>query len=185
MQLVAVLGVPGAGKSTLAAHLAQSIKATVFSGGDALRASARAGDSAAADLIRAGLPIPSATYVTLVERWAERSQHLVGVLDGSPRDVAQAAGLAAAGLTPGCAVVIFLPRRTAEHRLRSRADRSQRFDDDDSIIARRLDVQSEALEEVIEFLTDSIPLLRIDGTRTPTDVSNLAESWVRECLSIS
>lgn len=130
MKVIAVAGIPGAGKSTVAMALADAIGARVVSPGDAARAagdqSVRNGGMADEKLVR--------DYVARSIREAKKDI----ILDGFPRTFAQYVLL-----PPDTTLVrVVTEERTALDRLSARG----REDDTPDLVVKRVHEQSALLE---------------------------------------
>ncbi len=130
MNIVVLLGAPGSGKGTVAARLAARLPAARhLASGDLLRAAAREGGTpfaaAAAEAMRRGDLVPDAIVDNLmIEQMRSCPPGAWLLLDGYPRNVAQAATLAeAAGRLGGTvrrAILLDVPRETLIRRLAGR-----------------------------------------------------------------
>lgn len=181
---VAVMGVPGAGKTTLAAALRASFEAEVFSAGDYLRRRAAEGDQVAASLLFAGRPLSTPAHQQLVDAAlsaASESRRIL-VLDGSPRHVAQAEALAEAPcLIVGVALVI--PEEAAYGRLAARAAGSGRIDDSPELSSARIHREARCLDALWDyFQAAGWPLARLDATVSEEVLSDMATIFLRSTL---
>jgi adenylate kinase len=169
---ILLLGSPGAGKSTIAARLAQRLGSIHLSTGallrramdrpaplgDAVRPYVERGDLVPDDLIlavvAAALPAPD-----VVEHGY--------VLDGFPRTVEQAEAFLAQH-PDGIDVTVELrvPRDEARRRLVARG----RADDDPAVVERRLDAYEAETGPLRRFLRGKRPLVDVDGIGPPAEV---------------
>jgi adenylate kinase len=101
MRLI-LLGAPGAGKGTQAAHIASQYGIPQVSTGDMLRAAARAGSRLgleARKFMDAGALVPDQVIIGLVKQRIEQPDCAKGFLfDGFPRTIPQAEALKQAGV---------------------------------------------------------------------------------------
>lgn len=169
--LIAVLGVPGAGKSTQAKALARALDATAVSVGDWLRGRAAAGDEDARATVAAGTAITPSQYRRFLRHVKDDVPAGLLVLDGSPRDEHHVAVLADAlaadgSLTPVFGVLLVLPTPVAESRIRARRSigPAWRADDSADVAARRIALQTAALTRLAESFESRWTMVRIDAT---------------------
>jgi adenylate kinase family enzyme len=164
---IAVIGLPGSGKSTLIRAVTSRVRGEIFAVGALLRHEASRGDRAAAALPERGAPMTVEDFERSLRTWL---RHTPGsgpvILDGSPRNRAQADCLATFEDFSNLIVVILqLQRETATSRLRermrtARSDR-RRHDDHYVAIAVRIARQEIDLTETAfrcgQFWTDMTP----------------------------
>lgn len=150
---IALVGLPGAGKTMLSRLLARGLGWQRFSTGEALRNLA-VSDSALSAQLADGQLAPEETVAELIQRFLRTTVHRV--LDGYPRHTTQAEWLMAE--CPEVLLVhLFVPRRIAQIRLFERARRETRPEDNDvEAIERRLD----------EAERDLTLMLQLAGKRT-------------------
>lgn len=173
LTVLAIMGLPGSGKSTQAAQLHKNCNAVVLSGGDELRSRAANGDALAASLLAAGLPIPADLYAVIVANWLDQQQQqgtALCVLDGSPRHPDQVYALRSVidrrTHTRLSGVLLTVSVFTARERLIARHSESKtrRADDDPTIMERRLNVQDALLAKTTAAFAGLWPLAAIDGS---------------------
>ncbi|WAZ19587.1 nucleoside monophosphate kinase [Streptomyces cinnabarinus] len=166
--IIAVLGVPGAGKSTQAKAVARGLGGVSVSVGDWLRALAAAGDEDAASTVAAGSPITPAQYERFLRHVRDEVPASVLVLDGSPRDERHVPVLAdaLADDAPVFGVLLQLPTGVAESRIEVRRSNAptDRPDDAAGAAARRIADQTAALTRLAESFEARWPLVTIDAT---------------------
>ncbi|MEV0633527.1 nucleoside monophosphate kinase [Streptomyces sp. NPDC050619] len=182
--IIAVLGVPGAGKSTQAKEVARSLGGTAVSVGDWLRALAAAGDEDARSTVASGSAITPAQYERFLRHVREQVSAKVLVLDGSPRDERHVPVLADGHPGRVFGVLLQLPTTVAESRIRVRKDSasSDRPDDSDEVAAHRMALQTAALARLAESFEARWPLVTIDATEdeplvTRRILESLPEDW--------
>jgi adenylate kinase len=208
MNRIVFLGPPGAGKGTQAAKLATALHVPHLSTGDLLRAAVAAGTPLGREAqghMDAGRLVPDDLVLQILnERLARPDASNGFLLDGFPRNLAQAEKLAA--ITPLDAVLSFeLPasllierlsgRRTCPQcqsvynlatqppKVANRCDRDgteliQRPDDRPEAITTRLAVYAEQTAPLLGYYRKSGLLRPVDATGTPEDVA----ARVREAL---
>jgi len=177
------LGPPGSGKSTLARLLSERAHVPWISTGDLLRREIARGTplgSAAEPWVSAGLLVPDELVAQLVHERLEALAPGEGyVLDGYPRSRAQADELwrwaQARGLEPSAVLELDVPDPVLFERVRERAGREQRSDDDPATFAERMDVYRDETVPVIDFFRDRGVLRPIDGRGSIEDVLARAE----------
>jgi adenylate kinase len=122
--------------------------------------------------------VPDEVIVAMIRLRLEKIQGDAGfVLDGFPRTVAQARALQdmLASLDRPLDVVVMLevPTDQLVARLALRAVAEKRADDTPSVIAERLRIYHEQTEPVLDYLGQSVPLVRLDGTKSVEEINKL------------
>ncbi len=195
------LGPPGVGKGTQAARLARELHLAHLSTGDLLRAAVAAKTPLGLEAdghMRAGRLVPDALVLGILkERLAAPDTRNGFVLDGYPRNLAQAAALAA--ITPLDAVLAFdLPREVLVPRLTGRrvcptdqsvyhvefhppktpgrcdadgAELVQRPDDRPEAVGTRLTVYAEQTAPLLAHYAAEGRLRTVDARGTPDEVA--------------
>ena len=167
-----LLGAPGSGKGTQASRLAARVGIAHVGTGDLMRARAEVGDevgtAARPYLERGDLAPDSLVTAALAPALAAVAAHGF-VLDGFPRNVAQAAGLTALlerlHAPLDAAIHLGVPDTVLRRRLAIRAETSGRSDDTAEVRHRRLDLGQRRLQPVLAYYHDAGILVRVDGDR--------------------
>ncbi|MCL1899668.1 MAG: nucleoside monophosphate kinase [Promicromonosporaceae bacterium] len=184
--VLAVLGLPGTGKSTQAAALANEWGCPVLSGGQWLRDRAASGDLDSQHVMQAGLPMSPDDYRRFLEESTTRDTTVV--LDGSPRSVGQVAVLRdvaqARGFQERVAGLVLrgVPLAALSRRLVDRGTRSGRMDDSDVVIAQRLAVQSADLDITAREFGQVWPVRVIQANGPVSDISRSVAEAVKSWL---
>lgn len=174
-----VLGPQGSGKGTQASRLSEAYVIPHISTGEMFRAAIAARTELGRrvePILASGELVPDDLTVQLIrERLAEPDAERGFVLDGFPRNLAQAEALDAmlAGIGRGLDAVLFLAisDEVAVERLRGRAREEGREDDAPDAIARRLELYHEQTEPVAERYRASGKLVSIHAERTIEQVT--------------
>ena len=153
-----VLGPQGSGKGTQAARLSEAHGIPHVSTGEMFRAAIEAGTDLGRrvePILAAGDLVPDDLTVSLIRaRLAEPDAERGFVLDGFPRNLAQAEGLDAMLVEIGReldAVLFFdISDEVSVERLSGRAEEEGREDDTPEAIARRLEIYHDQTEPVVE-----------------------------------
>jgi len=196
---IVLLGAPGAGKGTQAAKLVAEFDVAHISTGDILRAAVKAGTPLgleAKNFMDKGELVPDTVVIGLVkERLQEKDTDKGFILDGFPRNTAQAAALAselsALGRDIDAAVALTVDAEVIVKRLASRrlcracgyigsesdavcpqcgGEVYQRDDDKPDTVRNRLAVYEQATAPLIDFYSESGLLIEIDGDRPAEEV---------------
>ena len=201
---VVFLGPPGAGKGTQAARLAAALKVPRISTGDMLRdgiADGTALGQEADPLMERGRLVPDGLLITLITERIARDDCARGfILDGFPRTLAQAEGLAKMGLGDASGWSVFAIEVPHEELLRRLSGRRwcpkcqstyhvtssppkqegvcdqdgtalvQREDDKETVVAERLREYEERTAPLVAYYIDRTDVRRIDGNRPMPDV---------------
>ncbi len=195
-----VLGRPGSGKGTLCTRLAESLHLVHLSTGDLLRAAIRGGTPLGRRVesyLEAGDLVPDELVVDVVaQRLTEPGAREQGwLLDGFPRTVPQADALAGRQGAIDAVIDLDVPaavvvRRLAARRVCSQCGwvttapagepevpceqcgdvATQRTDDTEAAIERRLALYDEQTRPVSEWYRDRGLLVQVDGQGGPDDV---------------
>lgn len=176
------LGPPGAGKGTQAAMLARALGVPHVSTGVMLREAVSAGTDLGRQveaIMEAGDLVSDDLVVAIVdERLAADDARCGYLLDGFPRNVAQASALEDA-VVDAVGTVILLDVDTDElvGRLLKRAEQEGRADDNEETIRRRLEVYHAETAPLVEYYGDEV--VTIDG------VGSIDEVFARLALALA
>ena len=174
-----VLGPQGSGKGTQAKRISAAHGIPHVSTGDMFRAAVAAGTELGQrvePILACGDLVPDDLTVALIrERLSERDARDGFVLDGFPRNLAQAEALDAmlVEIGRGLDAVLFfdLSDELAVERIRGRALDEGRDDDSPEAIARRLAIYHEQTEPVVERYRATGKLVPLHAARSIEEVS--------------
>jgi adenylate kinase len=183
-----VLGPQGSGKGTQAARIAAERGIPHVSTGEMFRSAIDAGTELGrkvAPILASGELVPDELTIALIrERLSEPYAERGFVLDGFPRNLAQAealdAMLAEIGKELDAVLFFDLDDDVATERLRRRADDENREDDTPEAIARRLQIYHEQTEPVAELYRATGKLVSLHADRSIGDVAG----EIREALDL-
>lgn len=156
-----MLGPPGAGKGTQAALLAEALGVPHISSGAMLREAVAEGTELgkkAESIMAAGDLVPDDLVVAMVEERLSRADASDGyVLDGFPRNVAQAEALreAVGDDAIGAMLLFEVSEDELVERLSGRANEG-RADDVADTVRRRFEVYREETEPLIDAYADKV-----------------------------
>lgn len=170
MRLV-LLGAPGSGKGTQAARLRDRLGVPHISTGDLLRAEVAAGSELglqAKAVMARGELVSDAILLGMLEDRFSRPDTAAGfILDGYPRNLAQADALDALleriGQPVDHAVQLEVPTETLVERIAGRAQQEGRADDTPEAVRKRLHVYQEATAPVAGHFKAQGKLRSLDG----------------------
>ena len=179
-----VLGPQGSGKGTQATRVSAAHGIPHVSTGDMFRAAVAAGTELGRrvePILVSGHLVPDDLTVALIrERLSERDARAGFVLDGFPRNLAQAEALDGmlAEIGRGLDAVLFfdLSDELAVERILGRALDEGRDDDSPDAIARRLAIYHEQTEPVVERYRATGKLVPLHAARTIEEVSTEIEA---------
>ena len=177
MRLV-LLGAPGSGKGTQAARLKEHLQVPHISTGDLLRAEVAAGTplglEAKAIMARGDLVSDAILLGMLEDRFSREDTRAGFILDGYPRNLAQAAALDALlkklGVQFDAAVQLEVDNEQIIERLAGRAQAEGRADDSPESVRHRLDVYDRQTAPVIAFYREHDQLTVVDGVGSLDEV---------------
>lgn len=207
MNIVILLGAPGSGKGTIAGKLASENKNLKHvSSGDLLRGAVAKGTEAgkmAKGYMEAGKLVPDELIATMIKDVvAETTGDVTMLLDGFPRNLAQAKVLEGMGAPVKSAVLIDVPDSIIQSRIAGRrtcpkckagyhvvnlppkkegicdmcgSELVIRKDDNPDTVKDRLVVYHSETEPLIEFYSSKGLLRKIDGT---TGVDSVAAAFL-------
>jgi adenylate kinase len=179
MRLV-LLGAPGSGKGTQAARLKYHLQVPHVSTGDLLRAEVAAGSKlglAAKEVMARGELVSDEILLGMLgDRFSRPDTRGGFILDGYPRNLAQAAALdallARIGQPMDYAVQLEVPTALLVERIAGRAKAEGRADDNPESVRKRLEVYDSQTAPVIEFYRQHGQLTVVDGVGGLDDVFN-------------
>jgi len=166
-----LLGAPGSGKGTQAARLKDALGVPHISTGDLLRAEVAAGSKLgleAKEVMARGELVSDAILLGMLEDRFSRPDTAGGfILDGYPRNLAQAAALdkllARIGQPMDYAVQLEVPAELLVERIAGRAQAEGRADDNPESVRKRLQVYEDQTAPVIDFYRQHGQLTVVDG----------------------
>ena len=179
-----VLGPQGSGKGTQAKRISAAHALPHVSTGDMFRAAVTVGTELGRrvePILASGDLVPDDLTVALIrERLSEQDARDGFVLDGFPRNLAQAEALDGmlAEIGRGLDAVLFfdLSDELAVERIRGRALDEGREDDSPDAIARRLAIYHEQTEAVVERYRATGKLVPLHAARSIEEVSTEIEA---------
>jgi adenylate kinase len=177
MRLV-LLGAPGSGKGTQAGRLKTHLQVPHISTGDLLRAEVAAGSAlgqqAKAVMARGDLVSDDILLGMLEARFSRDDTRNGFILDGYPRNLAQAAALdgllVRIGQPMDVALQLEVDNELIIERLAGRAREEGRADDNPESVRKRLAIYDEQTAPVIDFYRQHGQLSVVDGVGTLDEV---------------
>ena len=175
---ILLLGPQGSGKGTQASKLAETYGIAHIATGDMLRA-AIANETELGlkvkPIVDRGDLVPDELVVALIaERIAEADAARGFVLDGFPRNLAQAEALDAmlGGIGRGLDAILFfdVPDEVGMERALKRAEIEGRLDDTRDVIAKRLEIYHSETEPIVEHYRATGKLVPLHAERTVEEV---------------
>jgi len=178
---VLLIGPPASGKGTQGRRIAARYGVTYLSSGEILRKEVAAGTELGkrvADDLAAGDLVPDELMLEVLRAPLQAALTSGGyVLDGFPRNVAQARELSAYAAELGGIpdAVVWFDVEDAEllRRTRSRAVAEGRVDDVDAVARHRIDVYAAATAPLIDHYRAQQLLIRIDAAKPVDEVTDV------------
>ena len=175
---IVLMGAPGSGKGTQAALMVEALGLPHISTGDLLRAAVAAGSElgrqAKAVMDRGELVSDEIVLGLLEERLARDDAAGGFILDGFPRNIAQAEALDALlerlGQPVDEALQIDVDEEQGVQRIAKRAELEGRSDDTEETVRNRLRVYAEQTAPVVDYYARKGVLSRVLGDGTIEDV---------------
>jgi adenylate kinase len=169
---IVLLGAPGSGKGTQGEKLVAHYGIPKISTGDALRAAVKAGTElgkkAKATMDAGGLVANEIVIGIVEERLGEADARKGFILDGFPRNTAQAQVLDAMLLRLGQpamdkAVHLHVSDEEIVKRLLDRAVKEGREDDKEEVIRKRIDVYNAETKPLLDYYEAQNKLITLEG----------------------
>jgi len=181
---IVLMGAPGSGKGTQAALIVKELGLPHISTGDLLRSAVAAGSElgrqAKAVMDRGELVSDEIVLGLLEERLAEDDARAGFVLDGYPRNIAQAEALDALldrlGQPVDEALQIDVDEDQVVERIARRAALEGRSDDTEETVRNRLEVYAEQTAPVIDYYARKGVLSRVLGEGSIEEVFRRIEA---------
>lgn len=175
---IVLLGAPGSGKGTQAALMVEDLKLPHISTGDLLRAAVAAGSElgkkAKAVMDRGELVSDDIMLGLIEERLAQDDVKPGFILDGYPRNIAQAEALDELldriGQPVDEALQIDVDPEMVVARIAKRAAQEGRSDDTEEVVRNRLKIYAEQTAPVIDYYARKGILSRVLGEGTIEEV---------------
>lgn len=169
---IVLFGPPGSGKGTQAGMLKDQLGLAHISTGDLLRAAVKAGSPLGLKVrtvMEAGQLVSDDLMLELLEeRFAQADAAAGFILDGYPRNLAQADALdrllARIGQPLDLALLLEVPQELLVKRLAGRAGAEGRKDDNPETVRARLQVYEEQTAPVADFYRRRGQMVALDGT---------------------
>ncbi len=187
MQVLLLMGPPGAGKGTQSQRLAQRLGLELLVMGDLLREEIRRETPLGQEIraiVESGALVPDPLVIRLIEARLCSGKHYI--LDGFPRTIPQAQALEAllARLHAHLCAAISLEVPHAEllERLLRRSQIEGRADDKPETIEKRLMEYQQKTQPLLDYYSERKALHVIDGTGPIEAITERILSTVQNCF---
>lgn len=173
---VLLLAAPGAGKGTQGMRLAERIGGVHLAAGDLLREQVRDGTPLGrrvSEHLDRGELVPDELVVELILPAIEAAAARGGyVLDGFPRNVAQARAAGERGVALDRVVHLQAPGGELRRRLLARAEKEGRSDDTPEVIDRRLRLYAQETQPLVDHYRERGIVADVDADRPAGEVAD-------------
>lgn len=180
-KVIALLGPPGAGKDTQCILISRKYKTKTVSPGEILRKEikkkTRIGNKIK-ELMKNGDLIPDYIVKTIIDKEIKKSKFSI-VLDGSPRDLAQAKALKNIDIV----ILLRCTKNEITKRLLKRAKIEHRIDDTKGVIDHRWRVYEKLTKPVIRLYKKKKILKEVNGNPPITQVFRQISPIIKKVLS--
>lgn len=170
-EIIVLIGIQGAGKSTQGNLLSEKLSVPYLSTGHIFREMAKEKTTMGRyikEVMNAGYLIPDEKTLEIVSEYLGRSEYKSGyIIDGFPRTIAQAKAFKA---EIDHVVYLNVSDREALWRLSLRND-AVREDETIAAIRKRIDLFHKFTEPVLEYYRKRNLLIEIDGEQSIEDIS--------------
>ncbi|XP_014295918.1 adenylate kinase isoenzyme 1 [Microplitis demolitor] len=172
MKTIWVIGGPGCGKGTQCSKIIDKYGLLHISSGDLLREEVASGSSRGAslqDLMSKGLFVPTDVVLSLIKERMDKARQdgstKTGFLiDGYPRELEQGLQFEK-DVCPVDLILFFdVKNDTMKTRLLGRAAVSQRADDNEETIVKRIEIFNEKNNKIVEHYKDKVVRINAEGT---------------------
>ncbi len=180
MNVIVLLGPPGAGKGTQAKLLAKALGIPHISSGDLFREAVASGSALGQQvksLIDSGELVPDNVLLDVVKNRISQADCKNGFLmDGTPRTIpqAEAFGDLVKRMDGQLKVVeLEVPEQLLIDRIKHRSTESGRADDNQEVLVNRLKVYWKQTAPLVDFYQKLGQLIKVDGDGTVEDVQKM------------
>jgi len=189
---IILLGPPGAGKGTQAAHLEENYGLKQLSTGEMLRAAVASGSELgrqAKEIMDQGALMPDALMIEMIAERIEQPDCAKGfILDGFPRTVAQAEALdellERKQMQLDAVIEIEVEESALLGRIESRiaqaGEEGARSDDNVETLRKRLKVYREQTAPILPYYREQSRLKTVDGLKSIEEVSRQIDEILDE-----